>query len=343
MAHVPGSLPKPSQPKRGKPDPAAAPEPAGETVRINKFLASAGYGSRRQVEELIQQGRVDIDGQTVTSLATTVMPETQTVRVDSDVLRPQRKVYYAVNKPTGIVSTARDPAGRPRVIDLVPPTQRVFSVGRLDLSSEGLILLTNDGDLAQKLAHPKFGVMKVYRVVVAGSVTPETLRKMEKGLYIAEGVVRVDGARILKARPKATEMEIRLREGKNREIRRILAKFGHKVQTLRRIAIGPLRLGDVPPGAYRVLTRQEIKKLQETAGQPTAGEKTPSKRSAKPGSAKPGTPKPGAKRPGGAAGRNVAAKRSGKPAGPAIRKASRKASAGLRPPKSTGGRIIGGD
>ncbi len=322
MAHVPGSLPKPSQPKRSRIEPEDD-EPTGETVRINKFLASAGYGSRRQVEELIEQGRVDIDGQTVTSLATTVMPETQTVRVDSDVLKPQRKVYYAVNKPVGIVSTARDPAGRPRVIDLVPPTQRVFSVGRLDLSSEGLILLTNDGDLAQKLAHPKFGVMKIYRVLVAGSVTPETLRKMEKGMYIAEGVVRVDGARILKARPKATEMEIRLREGKNREIRRILARFGHKVQTLRRIAIGPLRLGDVPPGAYRVLTREEIKKLKSTAGQPGSVVKRP---------AKLGAAKASAKRPGGSAGRNVAAKRSIK-----------KSSSGLRPPTSTGGRVIGGD
>ncbi|TWU19977.1 pseudouridine synthase [Allorhodopirellula heiligendammensis] len=251
---------------------SASPRPQATDAakRLNQLLASAGLGSRRHCEDLIREGRVDIDGQIVTQLGVTVDPTLQKVRVDGVPLKPQKLVYYAVHKPNGVVSTNSDPQGRPRVVDLVPPTQRVYPVGRLDRTSDGLILLTNDGDLAQSLAHPKFGVQKIYRVTVAGEVRPETMRKMREGIYIAEGLVRVDGAKIIKAKKKATDMEIRLREGKNREIRRILAKFGHKVQTLRRIAIGPLRLGDMPAGAYRNLTRAEIDKLHAIAAQAAA-------------------------------------------------------------------------
>ena len=244
--------------------PPKAPKPSGPQ-RLQRLLAAAGYGSRRQCEEMIEELRVEVDGEIVSKLGTSVDPKTQKIFVDGVLLRAQKKVYYAVNKPTGFVTTNSDPKGRPRVIDLVPRTERVFPVGRLDLSSEGLIILTNDGDLAQTLAHPKHGVRKVYRVTVAGKVEPESMRKMREGVYIAEGLVRVEGARILKARPRATEMEISLREGKNREIRRILARMGHKVQTLRRIAIGTLRLGDMPSGAYRKISREEVKKLVAAA------------------------------------------------------------------------------
>ncbi len=230
-------------------------------MRLQRLLASAGFGSRRQCEDLIETGRVDIDGEVITQLGTTVDPATQKVRVDGVPLKKQKLVYYAVNKPVGFVTTNRDPHGRPRVIDLVPPDERVFPVGRLDRSSEGLILLTNDGELAQKLTHPKFGVRKVYRVTVAGKVDGETMKKMRQGIYIAEGFVKVEGAKLLKSRSRATEMEIILKEGKNREIRRILARLGHKVQQLRRIAVGPLRLGDVPSGAYRIVTPGEVEKL----------------------------------------------------------------------------------
>ena len=212
---------------------------------------------------MIEEGRVDIDGQIVTQLGTTVDPTKNKVRVDGVPLKQQKLVYYAVNKPTGVLSTNADPRGRDRVIDLVPKNERVFPVGRLDQSSQGLMLLTNDGDLAQQLAHPKYGVRKVYRVTVAGKIDGETMRNMRKGIYIAEGFVRVDGARILKARAKATELEITLREGKNREIRRILARLGHKVQVLRRVAIGPLRLGDLPVGAHRALSREEVRRLRD--------------------------------------------------------------------------------
>ncbi len=233
----------------------------GPPIRLQRLLASAGFGSRRQCEDLIEMGRVEVDGTLVTQLGSTVDPKTQKVKVDGNLLRAQKRVYYAVNKPVGFVTTNRDPQGRPRVIDLVPPSERVFPVGRLDRSSEGLLLLTNDGELSQKLTHPKFGVRKVYRVTVAGKVDAESMKKMRQGIYIAEGFVKVEGAKLVKTRSRATEMEIILREGKNREIRRILARLGHKVQTLRRIAVGPLKLGDLPHGAYRILTAKEVDKL----------------------------------------------------------------------------------
>lgn len=239
-------------PKRGTRD---------EPQRLQRLLAAAGFGSRRQCESLIEEGRVEVDGQIVSELGTVVDPKTAKVRVDGVALRQQKLVYYAVNKPTGVLSTSADPQGRSRVIDFVPSSERVFPVGRLDQSSQGLMLLTNDGDLAQQLSHPKYGVRKVYRVSVAGKIDAETMRNMRKGMYISDGFVRVEGARILKTRARMTELEITLREGKNREIRRILARLGHKVQVLRRIGIGPLRLGDLPPGAYRALSRDEIRRL----------------------------------------------------------------------------------
>jgi len=234
----------------------------GAKVRLQRALASAGYGSRRQCEELIVEGRIIVDGKVVDQLGVTVEPGVQKIFVDGTPLKPRRLVYYALNKPVGIVTTNVDPEGRPRVIDLVPPDERVFPVGRLDRSSEGLILLTNDGELAQRLAHPKYEIQKVYRVLVAGKIAAETLRQMEKGIHIAEGLVKVEGARIMKTRGRATELEITLKEGKNREIRRILARLGHKVQQLKRIAIGPLRLGEMPTGAFRKLGFEELKKLK---------------------------------------------------------------------------------
>lgn len=230
-------------------------------LRINKVLAAAGLGSRRDVEELVLQGRVEVDREIVTDLAFRVNPSQSTIKVDGEILKQSRKVYYILNKPPGILSTNRDPSGRTRVIDLVPDQTRVFSVGRLDRSSEGLILLTNDGELAQRLAHPKYRIQKTYFVVVAGLMTKEELAKLRKGVHLAEGFAKIDGATIRRARKGCTELEIVLSEGKNREIRRILARAGHKVVLLRRIAIGTLRLGLLPVGASRELSSSEVKSL----------------------------------------------------------------------------------
>jgi len=272
-------------------------------------------------------------------LGVTVDPDSAKIRVDGRLLKKQRLIYYAVNKPVGVVTTNRDPQGRPRVVDLVPPDERVFAVGRLDRSSEGLILLTNDGDLAQKLAHPKFGIRKVYRVMVAGKVDGETMRTMRKGIHTSDGFVKVEGVKLLKARARATELEIVLREGKNREIRRILARLGHKVMTLRRIAVGPLRLGEVPPGAYRVLSREEVDKLRRATENPLPDAASGSPRPGKRGGGNPGTARKRATK------KQATAKRTTKKKATASAKKAtgKKPAASLPNPKPRGGAIIGGD
>ena len=226
--------------------------PPGE--RLQKVLAAAGLGSRRQCEELITTGRVEVDRKVVTQLGTRVDPAVQDVRVDGESLSLGRRVYYAVNKPKGVVTTNRDPGGRPRVIDLVPNQDiRLFAIGRLDLNSEGLILVTNDGELANRLTHPRYGVEKVYLAQVVGRPTPEVLDKLRRGVHLAEGVARVEEVRIESHQKESTWLEIILREGMNREIRRLLARVGHKVLRLVRVSVGPVRLGKLPPGTVRPL------------------------------------------------------------------------------------------
>ena len=225
--------------------------------RLQKVLAAAGIASRRECEELILEGRVEVDQQVVTELGTRVDPQQQEIRVDGEALSRPKLVYFAVNKPTGVVSTARDPAGRPRVIDLLPPNSpRVFCVGRLDMASEGLILVTNDGELANGLTHPRHGVEKIYQVQVAGQVEREVLAQLHRGIHLAEGFAHVKHVRIKSRRKRSTILEMVLDEGRNREVRRLLARVGHKVQQLKRIAVGPVRLGDLPTGAVRPLTQE---------------------------------------------------------------------------------------
>ena len=240
-----------------------APHPGGE--RLQKVLAAAGIGSRRQCEELILAGRVEVDRKVVTELGTRADPAQQEIRVDGVPLPRQRRVYYAVNKPPGVVATNRDPSGRQRVIDLIPGgDERLFAVGRLDLNSDGLILVTNDGELANRLTHPRYGVQKTYRVVVAGHPAREVVDKLRRGVHLAEGVARAAQVRILKPHKESTILEMVLEEGHNREIRRILARVGHKVLRLTRIAVGPVRLGKLPLGGHRRLTREEIHALRRS-------------------------------------------------------------------------------
>lgn len=249
--------------KGGKP---AAPRADDGTERLQKVLAHAGVGSRRACEELILQGRVTVDGQVVRELGTRVLPVRAEIAVDGQPVRLERLVYFAVHKPKGYVSTSKDPAGRPRVIDLLPEIpQRVYTVGRLDEMSSGLILLTNDGELANRLTHPKFGVEKVYRVVVAGLPAREVLDKIVEGVWLAEGKVRARHVKIVGRRGEATILEMVLAEGKNREVRRMLAKFGHKVMTLQRVAVGPISLKGIKPAVCRSLTNREIELLKKAA------------------------------------------------------------------------------
>lgn len=241
-------------------------------VRLHKVLAEAGIGSRRKCEEIIEEGRVEVDGEFVTELGTTVDPAKQKITVDGQRIRVRRKQYFILNKPVGVISTNFDQDGRTRVIDLLPQEERLFTIGRLDRQSEGLIIVTNDGELANQLAHPRYGVAKTYHVEVAGAVSVDAIKMVQSGVYIAEGFIKAESCRLKRKLPKSSILEIILREGKNREIRRLLAKIGHKVLRLRRVAIGPLKLGEVPAGAFRELTPTEVKSLRDSSGKaPSSG------------------------------------------------------------------------
>lgn len=234
--------------------------------RLNKLLAHAGVGSRRHCDELISAGRVSIDGERVRELGVRVDPAVQQVCVDDVPVKLEKPVYWLLNKPQGYLCTNYDPAGRARVVDLLPHVeQRVYTVGRLDEASEGLLLLTNDGDLAFRLMHPKYGVEKTYLVQVAGHPTKDQLHQLLRGVFLAEGKVKAKFVKRLKSQGDSTWLKIVLCEGKNREIRRMLAKLGHKVIRLRRTAIGPIELDRLPKGKSRKLKPDELQRLKQAS------------------------------------------------------------------------------
>jgi len=252
-------------PQSTKKDPAPRGAVAEGPERLQKILAAAGLGSRRKCEELILAGRVEVDRRVVHELGAKADRREQEIRVDGVPLPRPRLVYFMIHKPTGILSTNSDPSGRPRVIDLVDYPGRLFTVGRLDMSSEGLILATNDGELANRLTHPRYGVEKTYQVEVAGMVDRKELAKLREGVHLAEGFAKVASAKVIRQYQNSSLLEIVLKEGRNREIRRVLARVGHKVERLKRIAIGPLRLADLPSGQVRELDRNEIRELRQAA------------------------------------------------------------------------------
>ena len=232
--------------------------------RLNKVLAHAGVGSRRHCDELIAAGRVKVDGRTIKDLGTKVDPEAHKISVDDDAIKPERMVYWVAHKPPGHVCTNHDPDGRPLAIDLVPHVdQRVYTVGRLDEGSEGMLLLTNDGELAHALMHPRFSIDKTYQVLVAGRPDHQDLDRLLAGVWISDGKARAKSVRRMKPQGDSTWLRITLAEGKNREIRRMLAKFGHKVMRLKRIAIGPVQLDRLPKGKARKLTMSELEALKK--------------------------------------------------------------------------------
>lgn len=237
--------------------------------RLNKYLARAGIASRREAEELIRQGRVTIDGRTVTDVSEVVDPDGQIVKVDGVRVKRRPPVYLLLHKPAGVVCTTGEADRAPRAIDFAPPgVGALHTVGRLDKDSEGLVILTNDGDFTDRLTHPRNEVPKRYRVLARGKVTNEALARLKKGVWLAEGRARATAARIIKVGPPGTLLEIELREGMNREIRRMLAKLGYKVKSLVRTAIGPLKLGGMRPGDVRPLAREEVLALLRAAEAP---------------------------------------------------------------------------
>ena len=248
------------------------PEDDSSQERLQKVLASAGIGSRRHCEEYIRDGRVTVDGQTVTELGIKVDSQAQKVCVDGERIKFQKKQYFLVNKPIGVVCSNNDPQGRPRVIDLLPPWHgRLFSVGRLDETSEGLLIVTNDGELAHSLAHPRFQVERVYRCIIAGIPTDETFKQLRQGLHFTEGKFRMRDVRRLKANGKSTLVEVILTEGQNREVRRLFARVGHKVLKLKRTAFGPMKIGELESAAYRPLTPSEVRVLKQYAASDPTG------------------------------------------------------------------------
>nr|WP_240675629.1 pseudouridine synthase [Cellulomonas endophytica] len=237
-------------------------------TRLQKVLAAAGLGSRRACEDLIASGRVTVDGSTVTELGVRVDPRTAVIHLDGmRVVLDDSLVTLAVNKPKGVVSTMHDPEGRPSLASLVPDREeRLFHVGRLDAETEGLILLTNDGELANRLAHPSHGVPKTYLADVQGRVQPATLARLQAGVELEDGPVTVDHARVVQQTPNATLVELVLHEGRNRVVRRVLEEVGHPVQRLVRTQVGPIRLGDLRPGRSRVLGKVEVGSLMASVG-----------------------------------------------------------------------------
>lgn len=238
--------------------------------RLQKIIASAGVASRRKAEELISSGRVAVNGQTVTELGTKADAERDHIRVDGKLLHGQQRLtYLLLNKPKGFVTTNRDPEGRPTVMNLLGGVKsRVYPVGRLDYASEGLLLLTNDGDLAQKLMKAASHVSKTYLVKVSGTPSDEALNKLRRGVSIATDDgrrVRTAPARIQVIREANNPWyEVTLIEGRNRQIRRMFEQVGHHVEKIKRVRYGPLQL-DVPPGKYRALKPQEVAKLRASA------------------------------------------------------------------------------
>jgi len=258
--------------------------------RIQKLLANAGVASRRSVEEMVRQGRVVVNGKVQKELPILIDPGKDKVVVDDEPVkfkvnratgRATERVYFLLNKPRGVYSTNVAQGAQVRAIDLLPPNigGRVYPVGRLDAESRGLLLLTNDGDLTNGLTHPKFGVSKTYRATVDGLVDPAALEQLQGGIWLADpqgrgfktGRTRL---RVVRRGRDKSVLEITLREGRNRQVRRMLAKVGHKVRDLMRVQMGPLTLEGLKPGQFRPLTTREVKALRKLV-QPIEAEAEP--------------------------------------------------------------------
>jgi 23S rRNA pseudouridine2605 synthase len=237
-------------------------------VRLQKVLAAAGVGSRRHCEELIGAGRVEVDGQTVRRFGARVDPENQIIRVDGKRI-PSRQdvVYLAFNKPVKVLTAMTDDRGRKTITDFLGDrAERLFHVGRLDYDTEGLMLLTNDGELAHRLAHPSYEVAKTYLADVPGPIPRDLGRRLAAGVELEDGVAIADKFRVIEQADKRALVEITLHEGRNRIVRRMLAEVGHPVSRLVRITVGPIKLGNLPPGSTRDLTTREIGELYAAVG-----------------------------------------------------------------------------
>jgi len=254
------------------PRPQTAPTPA-DGERLQRALARAGFGSRRSCEDLIREGRVRI-GRRVAVLGDRVDPRRDQITVDGVPVsaNPEAR-YLALHKPAGVTTTMGDPHARRTVAEFVPPGPRLFPVGRLDRESEGLLLLTNDGDLAQRLQHPRYGVEKEYLAEVEGTPRQTTVRRLVSGVDLVDGPARAVSARVVGARSGRAAVRMVMVEGRNREVRRMLDAIGHPVTRLVRTRMGPVRLGSLKVGRTRPLTPEEVRGLYEASAKPETREK----------------------------------------------------------------------
>ena len=230
-------------------------------MRLQKYLAHAGVASRRRSEELIVAGKVRITGKVVRELGSTVEPSDR-VEFEGKLLAPPSFRYVVLHKPRGVVTTMSDPEGRRTVASIATGTPRVVPVGRLDFDTSGVLLLTNDGDLAHLLTHPRHGVEKTYRAVVRGRLSPEDIAAVGRGVKLDDGVAAPAKLRVVASSRAITEIDLTIHEGRNREVRRIFEALGHPVEALVRLRFGPLRLGDLPLGAMREPNGRETAELE---------------------------------------------------------------------------------
>jgi len=237
-------------------------------ARLQKIISQAGIASRRAAESIILEGRVEVDGQVIRELGGKYDPELVEIRVDGKIISaPEAHVYYLLNKPKGYVSTASDERGRRTVLDLLPEIkERIYPIGRLDMNTEGLLLLTNDGELMNGLLHPRYEVQKTYVARIATGLSEAALRALREGVKLEDGLTAPARVRVLETAPGRTRVEITIHEGRNRQVRRMFKAVGHEVLALKRTAFAGLSLEGVRRGEHRALTEEEIRSLYEKAG-----------------------------------------------------------------------------
>lgn len=247
-----------------KPEPD---QPAPNEQRLQKVIAAAGFASRRAAEELMLRGKVKVNGEVVTRVGAKVDPEKDVIHVRGQrlVLDASRS-YYALHKPVGVVSAMSDPQGRETIADLLPEPTGLYHVGRLDIDSEGLLLVTNDGDLTHRLTHPSFEVRKTYVCEVSGKAGASIKRRLLSGVELEDGTATADAVRILESAPQISLVEVAIHSGRNRIVRRMLGEVGLPVRRLVRTQFGPIRLGQLKPGALRRLSVREVGELHQIAG-----------------------------------------------------------------------------
>lgn len=231
--------------------------------RLQKILSGAGVCSRRQAEDHIRQGKVCVDGKVVTEMGVKIDPSRQKVTFNGKPLQTHtKKIYILLNKPKGYLTTLRDPQGRPIVTDLLQDfSQRLFPVGRLDLDTEGALIMTNDGDLAQKVIHPSYEIKKTYLAVIKGKINSKKITSLEKGIELDGRMTFPSKIKVMESQPHQTKLQIIIHEGRKRQVRRMFAAVNHHVIHLKRIAYGDLKLGNIPSGKYRFLNKKDLNKL----------------------------------------------------------------------------------